>query len=72
MNKAQVVKVSDMLPKREINQNAETIQEIQKECGLSGSQTAKLVKALLEEGRVRKVFKKVGESVRDAYLPVKK
>ncbi len=72
MSKVQAVKVSDLIPKREVDQSAQTIIEIQKECGLGGSQTAKLVKALLEEGRIRKVSKRVGESLRDAYLPVKK
>lgn len=72
MSKAQVVKVSDLIPKREVNQNAQTILEIKDECGLSAAQTAKLVKALLDEGRIRKVFKKMGNGYCNAYIPAKK
>lgn len=66
---AQAVKVSDLIPKREVRQDAQTIQEIKDECGMSAAQTAKLVKALLDEGRIRKVFKKIGQGYCNAYIP---
>jgi hypothetical protein len=67
MNMAQVVKVSDLFPKIEIVQDSQTLSEICTEAGLGETKARGLIKALLEEGRVRRVYKKIDGRLVKAY-----
>ena len=59
--------VSELIPKRIIDQNAQTIEEISKASGLSSSCTKVQIKEFLSLYKVEKVWKKTGRNLVPAY-----
>lgn len=66
------MKPSDLLPKRIIDQNSQTIREIAKETGYSYPRAAQLVQTLMGEKRLERVCKQVGDRILPSYRERKK
>jgi len=68
-----MVKVSDMIPKRVVDQTAETIEEIHAQHQYVGSkQIWQMVTEGVKSGKFEQVWKKVGSRTIRAYRPIKK
>ena len=61
------MKVSEMLPKKIIDANSETVGEIAKKNGLNYCRALKLVNVLVDEGKAIRVWKKSGTRLVPAY-----
>lgn len=59
--------VSELIPKRIIDQNAQTIEEISKASGLNITSTKDQIKEFLSLYKVEKVWKKSGRNLVPAY-----
>jgi len=59
--------VSELIPKKVIDQNAQTIEEIAKASGLSITCTKDQIKVFLSLYKVEKVWKKSGRNLVPAY-----
>jgi len=59
--------VSELIPKKVIDQNAQTIEEIAKASGLSITSTKDQIKVFLSLYKVEKVWKKSGRNLVPAY-----
>jgi len=68
-----MVKVSDMIPKRIIDQNAESIEDIQKEHSyMSRKRVWDIVNQMVIDGKSEQVWKVVNKKLIRAYRPKKK
>jgi hypothetical protein len=59
--------VSELIPKKVIDENAQTIEEIAKASGLSVTSTKDQIKGFLSIYKVEKVWKKSGRNLVPAY-----
>lgn len=59
--------VSELIPKKIVDENAQTIEEIAKASGLSISSTKDKIKQLLSVNKIEKVWKQSGRNLVPAY-----
>ena len=59
--------VSELIPKKIVDENAQTIEEIAKASGLSVTSTKDKIKQLLSVNKIEKVWKQSGRNLVPAY-----